>query len=496
MFRLIFLLAALPVLLGAAAREARAEGTDPRRFAVLVGVNNYWRSPSRTLEGPVTDVDRLADALTAHGRFPAAQVRRLSSRFQALKDQPARDNIIDVFGDTLKKVPDGGLLLFFFAGHGLYSQGESYLLGADFDGDGASPSELFKRALPVDLLNREIAAAGRNVDVVFIIDACRDDKTARISDDNQSFYGDFSRGLSKQAALFSTTAGQRSWESPTDRMGYFTRELVAVLNAPDGYANADGLVTFASVVNAVKGRMVRALASERPGVTQQPSEKMANGGGDVVLGFSSRAGRQQLPIPTLPPDRALLRLTGEVHIVADPRLRVTIDANQVLGPQEIKSVVELAPGSHQLLVELPGYKPKRLSLEMAVNQVEQRRLELEVDRPWWGALSPARRVTLLALGGGSLVALATGTGFAISAHGQQGEHQRAVDEARIEARPLREIQSTGEQRERIARWLLVAGAASLTAAVAVALTGGPSPELAMDAQVSREALAVGYRTRF
>src|SRR5262249_48339401 len=82
----------------------------PRRLALLVGINRYPNSANR-LEGCNNDVFLMSAVLQECG-FESEGIRIV------LDDRATTTNILDRLQWLLDDVPDGGVRLFFYAGHG------------------------------------------------------------------------------------------------------------------------------------------------------------------------------------------------------------------------------------------------------------------------------------------------------------------------------------------------------------------------------------------
>ena len=79
------------------------------RYALLVGVGNYPKSP---LEGPKYDVAAIRKVLTENWSFPAGNITVL------LDEQGTKDNIISAIKSLYDKSRSGDELFLYFSGHG------------------------------------------------------------------------------------------------------------------------------------------------------------------------------------------------------------------------------------------------------------------------------------------------------------------------------------------------------------------------------------------
>lgn len=150
---------------GTAAPEIRPAGVEPsadeRRVALVIG-NAAYRDGR--LANPTRDAAAMASALRQLG-FRVTEKRDL--------DQKQMKLAIRAFGRQLR---DGGVGLFYYAGHGAQVQGQNYLIpvGADI------PSErhVDVESVPLRAVLAEIADARNRLNIV-ILDACRNNPFAR-----------------------------------------------------------------------------------------------------------------------------------------------------------------------------------------------------------------------------------------------------------------------------------------------------------------------------
>jgi SH3-like domain-containing protein len=127
-----------------------------RRTALVIGNAAYARAP---LRNPVNDAMALKTALT-HMGFQDVVVFTNAKREQMLK----------AIADLGQKLTQGGVGLFFFAGHGLQVKGENYLVPVDasFDSD-----TLEDNMVPVQRVIDRLEEAKNGFNIL-IFDACRD----------------------------------------------------------------------------------------------------------------------------------------------------------------------------------------------------------------------------------------------------------------------------------------------------------------------------------
>ena len=101
-----------------------------KRWALDIGVDQYRDSQISSLKGAANDARTLAAALVKYAGFPRDQVILLATD-QPEERQPTRINILRRLSNLAAVVPQDGLLLVSFAGHGMERQGRAFLIPSD-----------------------------------------------------------------------------------------------------------------------------------------------------------------------------------------------------------------------------------------------------------------------------------------------------------------------------------------------------------------------------
>ncbi|HMH50866.1 MAG TPA: caspase family protein [Candidatus Acidoferrum sp.] len=144
-------------VLPAGAQGAREEP----KIALLIGNSAYREAP---LRNPVNDVRAMAGTLRELG-FTVLAHENTTKR--------AMETAILEFG---RRLADGGVGFFYYAGHGLQVRGRNYLVPVDADIESEAATRI--AAVDVDLLLEQMAEAKNRVNVV-ILDACRNNPFER-----------------------------------------------------------------------------------------------------------------------------------------------------------------------------------------------------------------------------------------------------------------------------------------------------------------------------
>jgi len=203
---------------GAIAAEPQSVDRNPvlvkeRRLALVIGNGNY---PNAPLRNPVNDARDFAAALDDSGfdviRLENANLRQLRA---ALRD----------FGDRLRQ--QGGVGLFYFAGHGMQLKGRNYLIpvGAQIERE----DEIEFESLDANLVLEKLDSAGNRFNIV-ILDACRNNPFARA-------FRSSAQGLAQMDApsgtviAFATSPGSVASDG-SGRNGLYTQYLIDSVHRP------------------------------------------------------------------------------------------------------------------------------------------------------------------------------------------------------------------------------------------------------------------------
>jgi uncharacterized caspase-like protein len=226
--------------------------TGSKRFALVIGVDEYEDSQINKLEGASNDAKAIVEALVQYAGFPRDQVRLLTSD-QPVERRPTRNKILRQLSNLRGTVPKDGLLLIAFAGHGIERGDQAYLLPSDAElSDDVSLLE--QSSINVDDMRKRIIETGVG-QVVMILDACRNDPAAGRGEADNRLTTRFTRAFDFEernsevkafATLYATAVGYRAYEYKEKKQGYFTWALVEGLKG--AAANERGEVTLNGLV--------------------------------------------------------------------------------------------------------------------------------------------------------------------------------------------------------------------------------------------------------
>lgn len=250
------------------------ESKMQKRLALVIGNGNYENSP---LQNPVNDANDMAEALRSVG-------------FEVLLHTDINQNdmkrAISDFGKKLRE--QGGMGLFYFAGHGVQVRGNNYLIpiGAKVD----TEEDVEYEGVDVGRLLAQLRSAGNSLNIV-ILDACRNNPFARS-------FRSAEKGLASIDApggtliAYSTAPGSVASDG-TGRNGLYTEELLKRIKQP-------GL----SIENTFKQVRVSVLSRTEEKQTPWESSSLT---GDFYFNPAEKAAN------TRPPDVAVPSGTPTVN---------------------------------------------------------------------------------------------------------------------------------------------------------------------------------------
>ncbi len=257
-----------------------------KRFAIIIGVDEYTDSKITPLIAPSEDAHMLYDALIEYADFPRENITLLTNDRSSL-NQPTRPIILEYLSNLRKLLPPDGLLLVAFSGHGIEVEGQAFLLGAD-----ARLNDDLKvlrdTAIGWTDMMEYIADSGVG-QVVMLLDACRNDpRSGKSAPRPNRITQLYSRGVGLKtykskitgyAKLLATSMGEQAWEDAEKRQGFFMGAIVDGLKG--AAANEDGKVTLASLIKYTKNEVTQ--RARRRGLTQAPSEEILNYDTDQIV---------------------------------------------------------------------------------------------------------------------------------------------------------------------------------------------------------------------
>lgn len=306
-FKVLFCAILATLVLLSVSHRSSASG-EPRRWALVVGVDHYDSTSISPLSFAGADAKEFARALTEVGGFSRDRVILMTSESD-VNQRPTSENILEWLENMRREVGPGDIFVFFFSGHGVVRGDESYLVTSNTKL--GSDVLMKKSALAV----REVQEALKGIratHLLQIVDACRNDPTASRGIADNKMSPRLSRDLAVVAArppqaassasctatLFACSVNQRSYEGYKGH-GYFTYFLVEGLRGEArDRARQDGAVTLNSLVEYVATKVPETVRLHEHGQEQVPIAKIEGTGQAFVL---STPGGSTAYVPASPP---------------------------------------------------------------------------------------------------------------------------------------------------------------------------------------------------
>lgn len=186
-----------------------------RRVALVIGNGDYQAATK--LINPVNDAADIGEVLAGLGFDVEVRIDA---------DLDTMEKAVLRFGNKLAGSTDS-VGFFYYAGHGVQSNGENYLIPVD--ARLSAESMLRIRAIPLQFVLDSIGEAGNKLNII-VLDACRDNP---FSWARSSARGLAVVGIQPAASIvvYSTSAGKVAQDG-TGRNGTFTEELLRHLPTP------------------------------------------------------------------------------------------------------------------------------------------------------------------------------------------------------------------------------------------------------------------------
>lgn len=190
----------------------QSDNAPEKRIALVIGNSAYEQSP---LINPINDAKDMAQMLTKLG-FDIIYKENVT--------QIEMKRAIRAFGENIR---NGGIGLFYYAGHGIQVNGQNYLIPVNATIN--KEEEIEYEAVDVGFLLAQMESAKNPMNIV-ILDACRNNPFARS-------FRSATRGLASITApsgtliAYATAPGSVASDG-NERNGLYTQELLRSMQAP------------------------------------------------------------------------------------------------------------------------------------------------------------------------------------------------------------------------------------------------------------------------
>jgi TPR repeat protein/uncharacterized caspase-like protein len=217
-------------------QDSAAAAATEARVALVIGNGAYKDAP---LKNPVNDARAIGEALQQCG-FQVTELENAN-----------REQMVQALRDFGGRIMNGGVGLFYYAGHGMQVRGKNYLVPVN--ADIASEDEVPYNTLDADAVLAKMETAHDRLNLV-ILDACRNNPFGH------SFRGT-QQGLAQMDApagsyiAFATAPGHTAADGSGDH-GLYTQQLLANLRNPGLRVEDVFKRVRASVMQTTKGEQV------------------------------------------------------------------------------------------------------------------------------------------------------------------------------------------------------------------------------------------------
>lgn len=360
---------------------ARAEGTT---WAVLIGVDNYLRGGVTKLNYAGSDAKLLAKTLTDKMQVQQKNIFLYTTDAPDENNRPSLTNVVYRLDWLRQNAGPDDTIIFYFAGHGINKDNETYLLTQEADPRAGA-------TLKITSLNGstvyENLGQSKARNSLVLLDACRNDPTAGRGDSSNPLNDQFSRSLvfnsagagnttapaptntsRNLATLFACSVGERSWESAEKKHGYFTYYLVEALSKS---AQANGKVTLQTINNYIQ-KEVKDSTFRHETAAQTPMLRYEGPGTDQWI-LASAAPSNNVLLGGNAPDNAALekRVAAERNKAESERAKA----------EAAEAAKKLAEGKAIAAEEKAAIaEAKRYELEIQNKALEKRAALLELEQ--------------------------------------------------------------------------------------------------------------------
>jgi hypothetical protein len=205
-------------------QKDRGVSVKPREFkqkvALIIGNADYDISVGK-LKNPMNDATDMAAAFT-----------RLE--FKLVNGKPNlnvnKRQMLDLIREFGNQIRNGGVGVFYFAGHGVQIDKHNYLIPITDSLQHQEDAEF--EAVDIDRILRQMEDAGNALNIL-ILDACRNNNLPKKTRNTENGLGEPQRKPSGIFIAFAARDGQTALENPSSRNGLYTQELLKYLETPN-----------------------------------------------------------------------------------------------------------------------------------------------------------------------------------------------------------------------------------------------------------------------
>lgn len=217
--------------------------STPKRYAVVVGVNDYSETGIGNLSFCMADAEAFYDALLTYCAYDPACVTLFSDGQHKDARRPTRSDILVAIADMSTRATEEDSILFFFAGHGTRDPQDSYLLTQEF-----RLSVVANTSISMNMINDHLLQSKARF-IMRFFDACHSGRIgARAGGNGPDIQRHFLVEAKGWATLAACTEDQFAHEDPDLGHGIFSYCLIKGLSGdaatPKGEVTLDSLTTY------------------------------------------------------------------------------------------------------------------------------------------------------------------------------------------------------------------------------------------------------------
>jgi len=227
--------------------------SNQRKWAILVGVNEYIDPAVQSLKYSVNDVKSLYEILVDPNRGGYEKDYALLITDGAERKRlPTRNNVMYAVNSIARIAEPDDTILFAFSGHGMEEKGLSYLLLAD-----ARTGVLADTAIPLKWVKDQFGESPAKAKIM-ILDACHAGAMigkANIGPMSETFSNEIFKLAEGFATLSSCKLNEASHEWTEKQHGAFSYYLIEGLKG-EADSDKDGLITVPEASRYVHSRVI------------------------------------------------------------------------------------------------------------------------------------------------------------------------------------------------------------------------------------------------
>ena len=161
------------------------------KWAILVGIDDYANPDISDLKCAVADVTVFKKTLVEVGEFKDDNIFLMTDKSIGEK-RPTNTNILFSVESLARQMKLQDTFIFYFSGHGIMRDGKAFLLS--INADKRSVRTLKLSGVPMDELRASMGKIKAR-QVLFIVDACRNDPDTGKGDKDNLLTDDFARNV-------------------------------------------------------------------------------------------------------------------------------------------------------------------------------------------------------------------------------------------------------------------------------------------------------------